>query len=64
MILEIYDMSADKHEEENLNPKLWETRSGALHVPENSLSERKERKLKPILKFDDFGNEVMDNGSD
>lgn len=58
-------MSKDIHEEEeNLNPPMTETRHGALYVPENSLPKRRERKLKPILKFDDFGNEVVDNGTD
>jgi hypothetical protein len=61
--MEIYDMSTDNHEEENLNPKLSETRTGALHVPENSLPKNKDRKLKPILKFDDFGNEIIENGT-
>ena len=58
-------MSNDIHEEEeNLNPPMAETKHGALYVPENSLKKKTNRKLKPILKFDDFGNEIEDYGTD
>ena len=48
-------------EDININPSYGqvETRYGALKVPEvNEQIEKEQIKLKPILKFDDWGNEI------
>lgn len=46
--------------EEYINPFYGEmkTRYGALKVPDINEDTEKQMKLKPILKFDDWGNEL------
>ena len=46
----------EDNEKENLNPTLPDTRFGVLRVPETNIE--KEKRLVPILKFDDWGNEI------
>lgn len=51
----------EKFEYEDINCfyNQMETRYGALKVPEvNDQTEKEQIKLKPILKFDDWGNET------
>lgn len=56
IILRYWRMTMRKTEEENLNPPLPETRFGVLRVPE--MNAEKQKRLVPILKFDDWGNEI------
>lgn len=53
-------MSKKEKTEEYINPFYgeMETRYGVLKVPEVNIDTEKQMKLKPILKFDDWGNEV------
>lgn len=50
------DKNKTEKEDNNLNPPLPDTRFGVLRVPETN--PEKEKRLIPILKFDDWGNEV------
>lgn len=54
------NINTSDYDNENLNPSHGEreTRFGALKVPEINDYTENEKKLKPILKFDDWGNEV------
>lgn len=58
------EIDMENNNEENINPYYgeMETRYGALKVPEindNTETENKnEKRLIPILKFDDWGNEI------
>ena len=50
------ETNMEDNKEENLNPTLPDTRFGVLRVPETNIE--KEKRLVPILKFDDWGNET------
>lgn len=55
-----YENNMEEDNEDNINPLYgkMETRYGALKVPEVNEQTANEVKLKPILKFDDWGNEI------